>query len=123
MTTTWHADDDLLVAYAAGRADDVLASSVEAHLLACDACRSRLARHVPQVRLASNWEAVVVALDAPRVGLVERLLVGVGLSPGTTRRPFNSPIRVSKSSSRVIVLQTVPAAEAPGWGAFTINEG
>ena len=91
MTTTWHAEDDLLAAYAAGGAGDVLASSVEAHLVVCDSCRSRLAQHVPQDRLASNWEAVLTALDAPRVGLVERLLVRVGLSSHTARLLVATP--------------------------------
>ena len=106
MTTTWHAEDDLLAAYAAGSADDVLAASMEAHLVACDPCRSRLARHVPRDRLASNWEAVVVTLDAPRAGLVERLLVRVGLSPRTARLLVATPaLRWSWAASVSMALR------------------
>ena len=116
MTTTWHAEDDLLATYAAGGADDVLASSVEAHLVACDPCRSRLAQHVPQDRLASNWEAVVVTLDAPRAGLVERLLVRVGLSPRTARLLVATPaLRWSWAASVSMALTfSLIAATRPG---------
>ena len=37
MSTTWHADPAVLARYAAEELDDVRASSLEAHLLACDA--------------------------------------------------------------------------------------
>ncbi len=122
MTTIWHAEDDLLRAYAAGSADDVVASSVEAHLVACGSCRSRLARHVPQDRLFSNWEAVVVALDAPRPGLVEHLLVRVGVSPSTARLLVATPaLRWSWAASVAMALTfSLVAATRPGAEAFLL---
>lgn len=122
MTTSWHAEDDLLATYAAGSADDVLASSVEAHLVACAACRFRLARHVPEDRLASNWEAVVVGLDAPRAGLVERLLTWVGLSPSTARLLVATPaLRWSWAASLVMALTfSLVAATRPGTEGFLL---
>ena len=116
MTTTWHADDRLLGSYAAGSADDVLASSVEAHLVACESCRSRLSEHVPQDRLASNWDAVLVALDAPRPGPVERLLVRAGLSPSTARLLGATPaLRWSWTASVAMALTfSLVAATRPG---------
>ncbi|MDN4163408.1 zf-HC2 domain-containing protein [Nocardioides abyssi] len=41
--TEWHAEDTSIAAYLAGDAPPVLAASLEAHLLACGTCRSRLA--------------------------------------------------------------------------------
>lgn len=85
MTTTWHADDELLERYADGDADAVLVSSLEAHVVACAPCRQRLQGFVPAEHLASGWERLVVALDAPRRGWLERLLEAVGI-PATTAR-------------------------------------
>ena len=70
MTTTWHADPPTLEAYATGSLDDVRASSLEAHLLACEICRERLATSVPAASLDRMWHEVVVSLDAPRPGVV-----------------------------------------------------
>ena len=36
----WHADDDLLAAYAAGRTRPPVTASVEMHLLHCGTCRA-----------------------------------------------------------------------------------
>lgn len=85
MTTTWHADRDLLAWYAAGDTDDVAASSLEAHVVACATCRARLRYHVPQERLAANWDGVVQALDAPRRSVLERVLTRVGIRESTAR--------------------------------------
>ena len=122
MTTTWHAEDDLLAGYAAGIVDDVLASSVEAHLVVCDTCSSRLAPHVPHDRLASNWEAVVVGLDAPQPGLVERLLVRVGLSASTARLLVATPaLRWSWAASVVMALTfSLVASTRPGAAGFLL---
>ena len=42
----WHIDGDDLGAYADGRTSAVMMSSIEAHLLACDQCRTALSTHV-----------------------------------------------------------------------------
>lgn len=83
--TTWHADDRLLDRYATGGADDVVAASIEAHLVACATCRSRLHSHVPPSRLAANWDELVLTLDAPKRGWVERTLSRLGVPAGTAR--------------------------------------
>lgn len=83
--TTWHADDDLLGRYADGTVDDVVASSIEAHLLSCPRCREQLGPHVSGDRLAAGWSALVAAVDAPRPGILERLLVWLGIRPPTAR--------------------------------------
>ena len=42
----WHLDGDDLAAYASGRTGPVMLSSIESHLIACEACRDALSGHV-----------------------------------------------------------------------------
>ena len=85
MTTTWHADDDLLAGYAGGTIDDARAYSLEAHLLACDPCRVALAARADTAALERMWTEVSEVLDAPTPGVVERALRGLGV-PGHVAR-------------------------------------
>jgi hypothetical protein len=82
---TWHADPTQLAGYSRGDLDPARAASVEAHLLACPACRAGLAAAVPRERLDRIWEGVAEAVDGPRPGPVERLLGWLGV-PGPTAR-------------------------------------
>jgi anti-sigma factor RsiW len=82
---SWHADGRLLHLYARGEVDDARASSVEAHLLTCEACRSELSAIVPSAPLDRIWLEVVDSVDAPRRGSFERFLVRVGLPDHVAR--------------------------------------
>lgn len=83
---SWHLDDDLLDTYAEGRPmAPALTASVEAHLERCASCQGRLAPAVDPARLDAVWAQVVDAVDAPRVPLLERLLLRVGVAPDTAR--------------------------------------
>jgi hypothetical protein len=75
----WHIDDDLAGRYAAGLADQVLAASIEAHVMSCPACRERLAETVPAERLSHVWEQVIMQVDA-EVPVMQRILVRLGWS-------------------------------------------
>ncbi len=114
--TTWHAEPELLERYADGRTDDVLAASLEAHLLACAQCRGRVAAYVPASRLRGNWDAVVATLDAPTPGPLERLLVRSGLRASTARLLTATPtLRLSWLSSIALALAfAAVAATRPG---------
>jgi hypothetical protein len=84
--TAWHVDDDLLDTYAQGRPlPPALTASVETHLERCGHCQARMAPSTDPVRLDAVWAEVVDAVDAPRVGLVERLLLRLGVAPDTAR--------------------------------------
>lgn len=85
MTTTWHADADLLAGYADGSIDDARAYSLEAHLLVCGTCRSSLVVRAEPNILDRAWAGVVDALDAPRRGIVERGLVSLGVRDHVAR--------------------------------------
>jgi hypothetical protein len=83
--TAWHADDQLLCAYAGGRLDRARAASVEQHLLKCPECRQELAPYADQTVLENAWAATLDVLDRPRVSLLERLLTALGLPPSAAR--------------------------------------
>lgn len=85
MSATWHAEPAVLESYAAEDLDDVRASSLEAHLLACGHCREALAPMVPDRRLDAIWRGIETAVVAPRPGVVERTLLRLGVHEHVAR--------------------------------------
>jgi hypothetical protein len=106
MTGSWHLDDDLLDTYAEGRPlTPALAASVEAHLERCSTCQGRLVPVADASRLDAVWAEVVDALDAPRRGPVERLLVRLGVADDTARLVAVTPsLQLSWITGTAIVL-------------------
>jgi hypothetical protein len=80
MSSTWHADDQLLARYADGQAGPLDGASLEQHLLRCASCRSRIAAHVAAPPLELVWTRIRESAQAPAPGPVERLLVRLGVS-------------------------------------------
>ena len=76
---SWHAEPQLLEAYARGKIDPARAFSIEAHVLECGECRMRAAALVDDARLARVWAAVEARVDRPRRTPVESLLVRAGV--------------------------------------------
>lgn len=74
--TVWHAAPDTLARYATApdTLDETEASSLEAHLLACDECRRAVASALEPGMLADSWTAVADRIDQSRLSLVERAL-------------------------------------------------
>jgi hypothetical protein len=85
--TTWHLDYELAGRYTGGRVNDVLAASVEQHLVACAACRGLIAATSPvdSLRLETVWADIQERVEAPPVGWIERGLRTLGLSEPTAR--------------------------------------
>lgn len=83
--TGWHVDEETLAQYAHGRGPLSVGASVEAHLLSCARCRALLTPAVELDRLERLWDDVVERVDAPRPGMVERLLRLAGVSEDTAR--------------------------------------
>jgi hypothetical protein len=82
MTTDdWHAPPATLALFARSpeTIDDATASSIELHLLACDACRRAVAAHADRSTLAASWDGVADRIDTPRPQPVERLLRLLGV--------------------------------------------
>jgi hypothetical protein len=81
----WHADGDVLAAYRDGRLDVAGRWSVEAHLTSCAACRLQARALVDPARLRRLRAALIEAVDVPRAGVAERLLVRLGVADCTAR--------------------------------------
>lgn len=115
--TTWHAAPDLLDRYARGDIDHARACSLEAHLLECAQCRQAVGPSVDAGRLDSSWNAVVAALDAPRPGSLERLLVRLGVREHTARLLAATPaLRLSWLAGVALALGFAVAAAHGGRG-------
>jgi hypothetical protein len=82
---TWHADRASLLLYARGEVDDAHASSLEAHVLVCEACRVDLGALVPAAPLERMWLEVMDSVDAPRRGSFERFLAWAGMPDHVAR--------------------------------------
>lgn len=85
--TTWHLDQELADRYTGGRVNDVLAASVEQHVIACADCRKLMAEpsRVDTARLDAIWSEIEERVEAPKVGFVERFLRLLGVSDPTAR--------------------------------------
>jgi Putative zinc-finger len=82
---TWHADGALLAAYSDGLLDAAGRWSVEAHLTSCAACRLQARSLVDPARLRRLRAALIEAVDVPRTGVAERLLLRLGMADHTAR--------------------------------------
>jgi hypothetical protein len=88
---SWHADARVLDGYADGSLGGASVYSVEAHLAGCPRCRGELSKRVDSDRLDRIWGDVRSDVEAPRRGVVERALVGVGVPAHTARVVVATP--------------------------------
>jgi hypothetical protein len=82
---TWHLEATTASRYSDRRTDPAIASSVEAHLMACEPCRIMVNDSVPRTELASIWRGIEDVLDVPRLGWLERVMMALGSSDLTAR--------------------------------------
>ena len=86
-----------------------------AHLATCQRCREALEALAP-LDLGYVWEGVAAELDAPRPGVLERVLVAVGVRPGLARFTAITPsLRLGwlLANALVLVLVALPLALRP----------
>jgi hypothetical protein len=88
---TWHADTELLAAYATGDIDDARAFSLEAHLLSCSQCRSACGSLADRARLEEAWADIVDRVDRPHAGIAERALRRIGVREHIARLLVATP--------------------------------
>lgn len=88
----WHLGEGDLRAYERGELTPPLLWSADAHLAGCAECRSRLAALADPVALDAAWERLDAELDAPRPGLLEGLLVRLGMADHTARLLAATPV-------------------------------
>lgn len=77
----WHIAPADLQAYADGSSSYVQTTSAEAHLLRCAECRAALAPQVDPAPVREVWARVRDEVELPAPGRLERLALGLGLSP------------------------------------------
>jgi hypothetical protein len=76
---SWHVDAQSLQSWVDGRAGSLVSVSIEQHVLRCARCRGEVAVLVPESE-RPPWDDVLAAIEVPRAGFAERLLVRLGLS-------------------------------------------
>ncbi len=89
---TWHVAEDDVRAYARGELAPPMLWSADTHLAQCADCRALLASVSDPVALDAGWERLDAELDAPKGGLLESLLVRVGVADHTARLLSATPV-------------------------------
>jgi hypothetical protein len=103
---------ELLLEIAAGA---VPPAEARAHLTACERCHRTLAALAP-LDLGYVWQGVAAELDAPRPGVLERLLVAAGVRPALARFTATTPsLRLGwlLANALVLLLVGLPLALRP----------
>lgn len=88
-STEWHVDAALLAQYGRGALEPSRIMAVEAHMLACSACRAAVP--VDDAWLDRSWAGVFDDLHAPAAGPAQRLLTRVGLPAHRLRLLTTTP--------------------------------
>lgn len=112
MTATdWHAAPALLARYADApeTIDDMTASSIEAHLVACADCRRQLSATADPALATVSWNAIAERIDQPHTTPVERLLGRFGIESGVARIIAATPGLQVAGLATVVVLAAAAA--------------
>ena len=88
---SWHVPIDALRGYERGAVNPTEQLSIEAHLTSCVSCRSDLAGLVDGGVLRRTWAAIEAETSAPTPGLIERLLLAIGISDHSARLVAATP--------------------------------
>ncbi|MGA5896858.1 zf-HC2 domain-containing protein [Streptomyces venetus] len=117
---SWHVPEEDLRAYARGELAVPAVWSADAHLTSCARCREALAEVSDPVALDAGWERLDAELDAPRVGMLEALLVRAGVAGHTARLLAATPVlrRSWLGAVVAVLLLSVGAAHAVQGGEW-----
>jgi hypothetical protein len=117
---SWHVDNSLMERYFASELDDARAASIEAHVIACPECRTRIARGVETARVDHIWREVRDSIDKPRRGALEAFLVRLGLRDHIARLIVATPSLTASwlIAVSVTLVWAVVAARAGGRGVL-----
>jgi hypothetical protein len=121
MTTqTWHADHDLLAAYAAGTLDPVNGASVEQHLDRCAQCRASIRSHADLPMLDLAWTSILETVETPELPVAARVARRFGVSePTSVLLGATASLRTAWVSSAIVALGfAVVAVYLSGGGAL-----
>ncbi|MGW3104929.1 zf-HC2 domain-containing protein [Streptomyces sp. NPDC001100] len=111
---TWHVAEDDVRAYARGELAPPMVWSADTHIAQCAECRALLASVTDPVALDAGWERIDAELDAPKRGLMESLLVRIGVADHTARLLAATPVLRRSWLGAVVALlvMTVLATNA-----------
>jgi len=118
---TWHAPIHALRDYESGAIDPTQQLSIEAHLTSCVSCRSNLAALVDKGVLERTWNAIAAETATPAPGMIERLLLVLGIADHSARLVAATPsLRRSwlLAVTTVLALGVLVANEADGGYVF-----
>ncbi|MEU6914907.1 zf-HC2 domain-containing protein [Streptomyces olindensis] len=117
---SWHVPEEDLRAYARGELAAPALWSADTHLTSCARCRGALAEVGDPVELDAGWERLDAELDAPRTGVLESLLVRVGVAGHTARLLAAAPVlrRSWLGAVVAVLLLSVGASHAVRGGEF-----
>lgn len=111
--TTWHAPSDTLVQFARSpeTIDEVMAASVEQHLVACAECRAVVAGATDSALLRRSWAEIVDVIDQPHQNHLERLLDRGGMPTHLARIVGSTPqLRVAWLATTMLLAAAAVAA-------------
>ncbi|MEU3933857.1 zf-HC2 domain-containing protein [Streptomyces sp. NPDC029044] len=117
---SWHVPEEDLRAYARGELAAPALWSADAHLTSCARCRGTLAEVGDPVALDAGWERLDAELDAPRTGLLEKLLLRIGVAGHTARLLAATPVlrRSWLAAVVAVLLLSVAAGHSVRTGEF-----
>lgn len=123
--TAWHVSPEVLSRYATAPelVDETTASSLELHVLHCEACRATLTTAGDPLELDRSWDVIADRIDAPTPTPVERVLRLLGFSEtyarlvGATRA-----LQLSWLAAMVVVIvgSVLLAQRADNAGPFLV---
>ena len=115
---SWHVPSDTLTRFATQpeALDDVTASSIEQHLMACGDCRSIVAAASDSLAVEASWSAIADVIDAPSSWPAERALTRLGVPEDLSRVVGATPgLRLAWLAAVVLVgVAAVAAARESG---------
>lgn len=121
---SWHIPEPMARAYVEGDVQGARAASIEAHVMTCEICRELVGREVSTQRLDAIWSEIEEVVDTPRPGLLERLLIRVGLDDTDARLVAVAPsLHLAWFTALAVVLALavwVSNADERGTGLFLI---
>jgi hypothetical protein len=102
---TWHVEPKTLEAYAHDAVAEAHAFSVEEHLLTCEVCRAEIAARADRAQLQRLWTNIADVVTYPEPGLVEKLLMRVGVKDHLARLLVATPaLRASWFAALALAL-------------------
>jgi hypothetical protein len=117
--STWHADADLLSAYADGRLDALLSISLEQHIDQCPTCRARIRPLADTAELAAGWLAIRDAIESPPPPGLIRQARRLGLpEPTAVLLAATASLRTAWLASAFVALGFCVAASMLGGGTL-----